>query len=217
MLKRIHPFVVPLIGLGVFFCWLLPARGAEPEADPVQAFRQRLADPERLAVRDGDELDLEAVVLQMEAFLDEHGALLRRRFAASLEDIPRGEMPDRGRHEQVAVFDEGRQPDGKKHLRLNALLAPEAKIAVRRALNMWLVPHMVGNHDWNHRQAGSWIGFLDMAEPSWRLLQRSDEQVLLLADYGGQDLFIAKLVPHQGIWIAETIAWWRPKKDAAQK
>lgn len=146
MLKRVHPFIVPLIGLGVFFSSLLPARGAEPEADPVQAFRQRLADPERLAVRDGDELDLEAVVLQMEAFLDEHGALLRRRFATSLEDIPRGEMPDRQ-----------------------------------------------------------------------RLLERSDEQVLLLADYGGQDLFIAKLVPHQGIWIAETIAWWRPKKKAAQK
>ncbi len=40
---------------------------------------------------------------------------------------------------------------------------------------------------------------------------------LLLADYSGRDLFRAKLVLHQGIWIAETIAWWRPKNKAAQK
>src|SRR5262249_19248421 len=86
----LRPLAIPM---AILSCILMQAFAEPPAQDPIDAFRERLANPALYPLRKGKSIDMVALQEILKGFTAANTELLRQRFKTSLDALPEGSAP----------------------------------------------------------------------------------------------------------------------------
>ncbi len=204
-----------LIGLMALIC--LPAYsqlGTFSDDGPIAAFRRNLADPAKYPIRKSGRIDSSLFEQAIDRFIDENQSMLAERFRERVERIDKaseGELPTESTHESVSLVTEEVLENSKRVSRSLYAIYPDATQIAMIALTSFLPIALRERGDMPVAQIGNWIGFFAYSLPDWHVVEATDEELILLADYGKIDLVIVRFLWRDSVWTPVFINWLRFK------
>lgn len=180
--------------------------------DPIERFREDLADPARFPVRDGLMIDTELLKDAIRGFADEHRALLRERLAASEAALVPGAQPAEPAYERLGAASDAAVVDFGPMVALLEVLDPDIPGVVRRTLSVAVPSILIEELSAPPDVIGLWLGYLSTARPTWRACGRTERRLTVCADYGGLDVFVVELVRSESLWTPAAVAWWQRRR-----
>jgi hypothetical protein len=190
--------------------WQCAGRGSQADLSPLEKFRAGLADPARYDLRSGMDIDNEAFRNAIEDFGRENKGTLRKIFEESIEKLPAGKPPEPSEYGKVVTLDVDESQQGTlEALKLQWVLFPDIEKLVLGGINYLFPGAAMEQKFMTPPQIGVWLLFLHAAEPQQRLCGREEDQIIVCADYGGQDIFVVKLQPLEYAWVLDSVTWWQ--------
>ncbi|MCA9656005.1 MAG: hypothetical protein H6712_02010 [Myxococcales bacterium] len=210
---------VAVAGLAV----LLACGGGEPAPaaagpDPRAALdreRRALTDPEVYPLRDGLEIDEEALRQTVLRLRTEHGPQVAVAYAASIDALPTRERPRTG-FRLIADQPLPDEPAMREAEAINWLFDADVHQTAMRALMTHLTIVMHQRLGLTPAKIGVWMAFLRAAEPTLtRCGEGPEGGVSLCVDYGA-DVFELDLRPRDPGWIVQRLRWWQKPRRTDQ-
>lgn len=175
--------------------------------------RRDLANPERSPLRDGMEIDEEALRQALLRLRAEHGAQLATAYEASIAALPEDEPPAPGRFTEVAAFLVPNEPAARDAEALSWVLDEDVHATVQRVLGTYLTLMMHRDVGMTTTQLGVWMAFLRAAKPELeRCGGTASTRVAVCVDYG-VDVFVIDLERYEPAWVATRLRWMQMRHD----
>jgi hypothetical protein len=189
--------------------WQCAGRCAQKDLSPVDTFRASLADPASHDLRKGMDIDNEVFKTAIEDFGRENSGMLRKLFEESIGALPDGQLPEPSEYTKVMALDADEGGQGVlEGLKLQWVLFPDIDKVVLSGINYIFPGAAISQKSMTPAQIGAWLFFLHAAMPQKKLCGREEDQIIVCADYGGQDVFVVKLQPLEYAWVLDTVTWW---------
>lgn len=196
------------LGLGSAACNHTDApSSSEPgPRDALSKDRKALADPQVHRIRNGTQIDEDALRKAMLRLRSAHGPQLAVAYQASLEALPVQERPQPPAFVEIASLALPDAPAMRDVEAINWLFDEDVRATAYRALGTHLTIMMVQELDMSTHDVGLWMGFLRAAEPTLARCGRDGDVDLLCMDYG-VDVFVISLRRWDPGWIVERVQW----------
>lgn len=186
-----------------------PAANARAMLDEA---RRGLADPERSPLRNGMELDQDALRQALLRLRSEHGAQLAVAYEASIGALPEDEPPAPERFTEVAAFEIPTEPAAREAEALNWVLDEDVRMTVQRVLATYLTLMMHHDVGMTNVQLGMWMAFLRAAKPEIeRCGGTGSTSFAVCVDYG-VDVFVIDMTRHEPAWIPTRLRWMQARQ-----
>lgn len=182
--------------------------------DPIAEFRRSLADPARYPIRKSGRIDSSLFEQAIDRFIDENQIMLADRFResiAGIEKVSEGELPIESDYESVGMVTEEFLETSKKTTRSFYAIYPDVRRLAMITVMSFLPIALREKGLMSLEQLGNWIGFFAYSLPEWRVVEATDEELLLFADYGRIDLVIVLFLWRDSVWTPAFINWVRSK------
>jgi hypothetical protein len=214
-------------GLAVWVAWL--ALGCTKEVDPsavglaagpppanARAFldeaRRELADPERMPLRRGMQIDHEGLRQALLRLRSQHGAQVAVAYEAEIEALPAGEPPAAERFVEVAVFVLPAEPAARDVEAINWLLDEDVRATVQRELGTYLTLMMHHDVGMTTADIGVWMAFLRAAKPELRRCGGAGGKGLVLCLDYGDDVFVLDVERYEPAWVVTRLQWMQARE-----
>ncbi|MCX4244682.1 hypothetical protein [Paraliomyxa miuraensis] len=168
--------------------------------------RRELADAGRAPLRRGMEIDRDALHAALVDLRARHGVTLAEGYAASIEALPRGELPAAPQFSEVASFSLPDAAAARDVEAINWLFDEDVRHTVQRVVGTYLTLMMVEDVGMTTEQVGIWMAFLRAAKPELRRCGGQGSALSLCVDYGA-DVFVVDLVRQEPAWVATRLRW----------
>ena len=185
-------------------------------ARPIREFRAALAVPAKYALREGLRMDNRRLREAVIAFHKKHKDLILQLFHRSMDQLSHSKQPPPSLYKKIITIT-------ARQLRILALqyniifpLFPDVSTLIRNSLS-FLPPGLVTRHGMSRLEIASWMGFLNLAQPTWHLCGHQPGQATICADYGGLDIFVIRLARGKMLWLPTSMTWWHKKDKAAMQ
>lgn len=167
--------------------------------------RRELADPERVPLRRGMEIDgdrLHAALVELRA---RHGEAVAVAYDASIEALASGALPGAPRFSEVAAFSLPDDGAAREVEAINWLFDADVRQTAQRVLGTYLTLMMV-EAGMTTQEVGIWMAFLRAAEPELRRCGGQGQGIVLCMDYGS-DVFVLDVVRREPAWVVTRLRW----------
>lgn len=186
-----------------------PAANARAMLDEA---RRDLADPERMPLRRGMQIDHEGLRQALLRLRDQHGAQLAAAYQADIEALPEREPPAAERFAEVAQFVLPDEPAAREAEAVNWLLDADVHATVQRALGTYVTIMMHRDLGLTTGDIGIWMAFLRAAKPELRRCGGTTSAGLVLClDYGA-DVFVLDLLRNEPAWVVTRLRWMQARQ-----
>jgi hypothetical protein len=191
--------------LALFLFAACAPAGAPPPAaddDPILAFRRRLADPAAHRLRDGMKIDEPGMLAALKAARAEHGDRITRRWDADLRALGESTAPSEPAYRTVLTI---HNPTGAREAEvIHQLTDRSVHDTLRRYLGMYLAMTMSRDLGMPIAEAGRWLAYLAIAEPT---ISRCGPDLCMA--YGDPDIFVFTLGTHDGAPLVDSVRWYQ--------
>lgn len=211
-----------LLGLGLGLalgCAKDPGAATGDDAPPaanaralLDEARRELADPVRTPLRQGMQIDQEALRQALVRLRSQHGPQVAAAYGAGIEALPQGEPPAAGRFVEVASFELPNEPASRDVEAVSWLFDADVDMTVRRVLATYLTLMMHHDVGMTTAEIGVWMAFLRAAEPELRRCGGGEGTGLVLCLDYGVDVFVLDMERHEPAWVVTRLRWMQARE-----
>jgi hypothetical protein len=175
--------------------------------------RRELADPDRMPLRQGMQIDQEGLRQALIRLRSQHGAQVAVAYQAEIDALPAGDPPAAERFVEVAAFVLPEEPAARDVEAINWLLDEDVRATTQRVLGTYVTLLMHRDVGMTTADIGIWMAFLRAAKPELRRCgEPGGTRLALCLDYG-DDVFVLDVERQEPAWVVTRLRWMQARDE----